>query len=64
MMHRFDRLVSVFMDLDGNIKRLNNEFDIQLTIEDRVEGEGKGTPTLISANQLVLSKCLGLGRRS
>ena len=54
MMHRFDRLVSVFMDLDGNIKRLNNEFDIQLTIEDRVEGEGKGTPTLISANQLVL----------
>ena len=54
MMHRFDRLVSVFMDLDGNIKRLNNEFEIQLTIEDRVEGEGKGTPTLISANQLVL----------
>ena len=52
------------MDLDGNIKRLNNEFDIQLTIEDRVEGEGKGTPTLISANQLSIIEVFDSGRRS
>ena len=41
----------VFEDLDGNIMQLNNEFKLLLTIEDRVENEGKRIPTLMSVNQ-------------
>ena len=31
---RFDRLMFVFRDLEGNIMHLNGEFELQLTIED------------------------------
>ena len=32
MITRFDRLMFVFRDMDGNIMRLNGEFELQLTI--------------------------------
>ena len=34
MIHRFDRLMFVFKDMDDNIIHLNGEFELQLTIED------------------------------
>ena len=34
MITRFDRLMFLFRDMDGNIMRLNGEFELQLTIED------------------------------
>ena len=34
MIIRFDRLMFVFRDMEGNIMRLNGEFELQLTIED------------------------------
>ena len=34
MIHRFDRLMFVLKDMDGNIIDLNGEFELQLTIED------------------------------
>ena len=34
MITRFDRLKFVFKVLEGNIVRLNGEFELQLTIED------------------------------
>ena len=42
----------MFMDLEASIMRLNGEFELQLTIEDRVEGNGEGVLTLMSNNQL------------
>ena len=42
----------VFMDLEASIMRLNGEFELQLTIEDRVEGDSEGVLTLMPANQL------------
>ena len=42
----------VFMDLEASIRRLNGEFELQLTIEDRVEYDGEGVSILMSANQL------------
>ena len=32
MIYRFDRLMLVFKDMDGNIIHLNGEFELQLTI--------------------------------
>ena len=49
----------VFEDLDGNIMQLNNEFKLLLTIEDRVENEGKRIPTLMSVNQFSMIEMLG-----
>ena len=63
MITRFDRLMFVFRDMEGNIKRLNGEFELQLTIEDRVEGEGEGAPTFISMNQLSRIEVFGSGKR-
>ena len=40
------------MDLEASIMQLNGEFELQLTIEDRVEGDGVGVSILMSANQL------------
>ena len=57
--NRFDRLMCVFNDLEGNIMRLNDEFEPHLTIEDRVEGEGEGVPILMSASQLSMIEVLG-----
>ena len=37
MITRFDRLMIVFEDLVARIMRLNGEFELQLTINDRVE---------------------------
>ena len=34
MITRFDRLMFVFRDFEGNIMQLNGEFELQLTIED------------------------------
>ena len=34
MITRFDRLIFVFKDLEGNIMRLNGEFELQLTVKD------------------------------
>ena len=51
MITRFNRLMFVFKDLDGNIMQLNNEFKLESTIEDRVENEGEGNPNLMSVNQ-------------
>ena len=34
MIHRFDRLMFVLKDMNGNIIHLNGEFELQLTIED------------------------------
>ena len=59
MITRFDRWMFVFKDLDGNIMQLNNEFKLLLTIEDRVENEGKRIPSLMSANQLSMIEMLG-----
>ena len=37
MIHRFDRLMFLFKDMDGNMMNLNGEFELQLTIEDVIE---------------------------
>ena len=34
MIYRFDRLMFVFKNMDDNIIHLNDEFELQLTIED------------------------------
>ena len=37
MIHRFDRLMFLFKDMDGNMMNLVGEFELQLTIEDVIE---------------------------
>ena len=37
MIHRFDRLMFVLKDMDGNMMNLVGEFELQLTIEDVIE---------------------------
>ena len=37
MIHRFDQLLFLFKDMDGNVMNLNGEFELQLTIEDVIE---------------------------
>ena len=37
MIHRFDRLMMLFKDMDGNMMNLVGEFELQLTIEDVIE---------------------------
>ena len=49
---QLNRLLFVFKDLEASIMQLNGEFELQLTIEDRVEGDGEGVLILISTNQL------------
>ena len=34
MIHRFDRLMFVIKNMNGNITHLNGEFELHLTIED------------------------------
>ena len=57
MIHRFDLLMLVFKDLESNIKHLNDEFKLQLTIEDRVEGVS--VSTLMSTNQFSVIEVFG-----
>ena len=59
MITRFDRLIFLFRDMDGNIILLNGEFEHQLTTEDRVNGESEGVPTFMSANLLCIIEVLG-----
>ena len=61
MIYRFDRLMFLFRDMEGNTLHLNGEFVHRLTIEERIEGEG--IPTLMSTNQFVWLKYLRVGRR-
>ena len=49
----------MFKDLEGNIMQLNGEFELQLTIENWIEGEGEGNPTLMSVNQSSMIEMLG-----
>ena len=34
IIHRFDRLMFVIKDMNGNVMHLNGNFELQLTIED------------------------------
>ena len=55
----FNRLMFVFKALEGNIMQLNGEFELQLTIEDCVEGEDKRIPSFMSVNQFSMIEVLG-----
>ena len=57
MIHQFDRLMFAFNNLESNIKHLNDEFKLQLTIEDRVEGIS--VSTLMSTNQFSVIEVFG-----
>ena len=57
MIHRFDRLMFLFKDMDGNMMNLNGEFELQLTIEDVIE-RGVVRP-LVSANQFSMIEVFG-----
>ena len=59
MITRFGLLMFVFKDLEGRVMHLNGEFEFQLTIEDRVEGEVEGVLTLMLANQLSMIEVFG-----
>ena len=59
MITRFDRLMFVFRDMECNIMRLNGEFELQLTIENWIEGEGEGNPSLMSVYQSSVIEVLG-----
>ena len=57
----------VFKDLEASIMQLNGEFELQLTIVERIEdkgkGEGVGSLTLMSDNQMRILKVFGSGIR-
>ena len=56
MISWFDRLIFVFRDTEGNILRLNGEFELQLTIENMYDQ----VPSLISPmNQFIMIEVLG-----
>ena len=59
MITRFDLLVFLFRDIEDNIMQLNGLFELQLTIEDRVEGDGEGVPIIMSANQFSMIEVFG-----
>ena len=63
MITRFDRLMFLFRDMEDNIMRLNGEFELQLTTEDRVEGDGEGVPIIMSANQFSMIEVFGNTRK-
>ena len=56
MIYRFDRLMFVFKDMDGNIIHLNGEFELQLTIEDVCDQLHTSVP---STNQFNMIKVFG-----
>ena len=56
MITRFDRLMFVFRDMDGNIMRLNGEFELQLTIEDVFD---QVPSSILPMNQLSMMKVFG-----
>ena len=59
MIHRFDRLMFVLKDMDGNIIDLNGEFKLQLTIEDVC---GQLHTPVPSTNQFSMIKVFGNNR--
>ena len=56
MISRFDRLMLVFKDMDGNIIHLNGEFELQLTIKDVCDQLHTSLP---STNQFSMIEVLG-----
>ena len=56
MITRFDRLMFLFLDMDGNIMRLNGEFELQLTIEDVFH---QGPSSILPMNQLSMMEVFG-----
>ena len=59
MIHRFDRLMYVLKDMDGNIIHLNGEFELQLTIEDVCDQLYTPVP---STNQFSMIEVFGNNR--
>ena len=57
----------VFKDLEASITQLNGLFEFQMTIVERIEdkgkGEGVGSLTLMSDNQMRILKVFGSGIR-
>ena len=60
MITRFDRLMFLFCDLEGNIMRLNGEFELQLTIEDVYDQVPSSIPPM---NLFIISKYAVILRR-
>ena len=56
MISRFDRLKFLFRDTEGNILRLNGEFEPQLTIEDMYDQIPSSIPPM---NQFIMIEVLG-----
>ena len=56
MITRFDRLMFLFRDMDGNIMRLNGEFELQLTIEDVFD---QVPSSILPMNQLSMIEVFG-----
>ena len=56
MIYRFDRLMFVFKDMDGNIIHLNGEFELQMTIEDVCDQLHTSVP---STNQFSMIEVFG-----
>ena len=56
MIHRFDRLMFVIKEMNGNIMRLNGEFELQLTIEDVCDQLRTLVP---STNQFIMIEVFG-----
>ena len=56
MITRFDRLMFVFRDMEGNIMRLNGEFELQLTIDDVYD---EVPSSIASANQFSMIEVFG-----
>ena len=56
MITRFDRLMFLFRDMDGNIMRLNGEFELQLTIEDVFD---QVPSSILPMNQLSMMEVFG-----
>ena len=56
MIHRFDRLMFLFKDMDGNMMNLVGEFELQLTIEDVIE---QMNTSFTSTNQFSMIEVFG-----
>ena len=59
MIRRFDRLMFVLKDMNGNIMHLNGEFEFQLTIEDVCDQLHTPVP---STNQFSMIEVFGHNR--
>ena len=59
MITRFDRLMLLFRDMEGNIMRLNGEFELQLTIEDVFD---QVSSSILPMNQFSVIEVFGHNR--